>query len=47
MNYHQHFDHLGNPLYRPAAKADLQHRIIRWASVATCLVSVGILVWGR
>ena len=46
MSYHQHFDRLGNPVYR-SAKPGLQHRIIRWASVVTIVVSVGIMLWGR
>ena len=28
-------------------KLDWQHRVIRWASMATIVVSFGILVWGR
>ena len=46
MTYRQTFDHLGNPVYRPA-KPDLQHRIIRWASVVTIVISLGIMLWGR
>lgn len=43
--YHQHFDRLGNPVYR--AKPGQQHRIIRWASVTTIVVCLGIMVWVR
>lgn len=46
MNYRQTFDRLGNPVYRPA-KPDLQHRIIRWVSVATIVISLGIMLCGR
>jgi len=46
MSYNQHFDKLGNPIYRKS-KPDWQHRVIRWASAITCVVSLGILVWGR
>lgn len=46
MSYHQHFDRLGNPVYQPT-KPSLQHRIIRWASVTTVVICLGILLWGR
>ncbi|MDH4449906.1 MAG: hypothetical protein QE265_04850 [Rhodoferax sp.] len=46
MNYHQTFDRLGNPVARPT-KPDWQHRVIRWASGITIVVSLFILVWGR
>lgn len=46
MRYEQCFDHLGNPVARPA-KPGLQHRLIRWASGITIVVCLGIAVWGR
>lgn len=46
MKYEHCFDRLGNHVYRPA-KPGLQHRIIRWASLATIAVCLGIMVWGR
>jgi hypothetical protein len=46
MTYRQTFDHLGNPVARPA-KPGLQHRIIRWASAITIVACLGIMVWGR
>lgn len=46
MKYDQCFDHLGNPVARPA-QPGLQHRVIRWASVITIVLSIAILLWGR
>lgn len=46
MNGEQHIDRFGNPVYRPA-KPGLQQRIIRWASVATIVVCLSIMLWGR
>ena len=44
MSYHQQFDRLGNPVYR-SAKPDWQQRVIRWASMITIVVCLGILAW--
>lgn len=46
MTYHQAFDRLGNPVARNT-RPYWQHRVIRWAALATIVVCMGILVWGR
>jgi hypothetical protein len=45
MNYHRVFDRLGNQATPP--KSTTTHRLIQRASLAICLVCVGILIWGR
>jgi len=46
MRYHEHFDHLGNPVYTPS-RPSLLHRTVRFASLVVMLGSIAMAIWGR
>lgn len=46
MTYRQLFDHLGNPVAKPA-RQHIGHRIIQTASVICMLVMLAVLYGGR